>query len=83
MSALACLAEVSPNSITNLFVTREYNERGRYVVRLYDPLEEMWRKIEVSSAHSDKHVSLRSEILSPTLTLFGDASIRGHCTCAA
>lgn len=46
MSALACMAE-HPASIANNFVTKEYNVRGKYTVRLYDGFDRKWRKITV------------------------------------
>eukprot|EP00039_Didymoeca_costata_P006496 m.90762 g.90762 ORF g.90762 m.90762 type:complete len:275 (+) comp13279_c0_seq1:214-1038(+) len=47
MTALSCLANSSPQAIINLFVTREYNERGKYIVRLYDGVRERWRLITI------------------------------------
>jgi hypothetical protein len=46
VAALACAAE-HPSSIRNAFVTPEYNSRGRYVVRLFDPEKEAWESITV------------------------------------
>ena len=42
MSALAAAAEY-PGAIHNLFVSKEFNERGKYRVRLYDPFARQWR----------------------------------------
>lgn len=41
VAALACAAE-HPGSIRKAFVNREFNPRGRYVVRLFDPEKKMW-----------------------------------------
>jgi hypothetical protein len=46
MASLACLAEFD-GSIMQCFETRQYNPRGRYVVRLYDGLQKTWRRIVV------------------------------------
>ena len=47
MTALACLAEASPDAIVNLFMTREYNPQGMYVLRLYHPIREQWELVTV------------------------------------
>lgn len=39
VAAIACAAEF-PDAIRNLFVTKEYNPRGKYRVRIYDPTQE-------------------------------------------
>lgn len=46
VSAFACGAEF-PHAIRRMFLTREYNPRGRYRVRLYDPQRERWTVVTV------------------------------------
>ena len=38
MAAFACASEF-PDSIRRMFVTREYNPRGLYKVRIFDPIK--------------------------------------------
>eukprot|EP00405_Crypthecodinium_cohnii_P027135 CAMPEP_0206505658 /NCGR_PEP_ID=MMETSP0324_2-20121206/56273_1 /ASSEMBLY_ACC=CAM_ASM_000836 /TAXON_ID=2866 /ORGANISM="Crypthecodinium cohnii, Strain Seligo" /LENGTH=571 /DNA_ID=CAMNT_0053995183 /DNA_START=181 /DNA_END=1897 /DNA_ORIENTATION=+ len=45
-SALAILAE-REEAITSLFLTPEIDPRGRYIVRLFDPQEQLWRALVV------------------------------------
>ena len=44
VAALACAAEC-PACIQNVLVTREYNPRGKYIVRLF--LHNKWRQVLV------------------------------------
>lgn len=46
LSAFACLAE-HPGALENLLLTKEYNLRGSYKVRLFDDQAGVWRHIEV------------------------------------
>jgi len=47
MTAFASLAQFSPASIINLFVTREYNPGGKYIIKLFNPEKEKWVRITV------------------------------------
>ena len=46
IAALASAAE-HPSSIRNAFITREYNPRGRYDLRLFDPDTKHWETVTV------------------------------------
>jgi hypothetical protein len=46
VAAFACAAEY-PDAIRNLFVTKEYNPRGKYRVRIYDPIREKFVSVDV------------------------------------
>jgi hypothetical protein len=46
MTSLACLAEF-PGAIQHVFLTDEYNPRGRYVLQLYDPKKKEWEEVVV------------------------------------
>eukprot|EP01052_Picozoa_sp_SAG31_P067825 SAG31_NODE_26621_length_439_cov_0.914706_1_plen_108_part_00 len=46
MTSLACLAEF-PGAIQHVFLTDEYNPRGRYVLQLYSPKPKVWETIVV------------------------------------
>ena len=46
VAAFACAAEF-PDAVRNLFVTKEYNPRGMYKVRIYDPIQEKFVIISV------------------------------------
>jgi len=46
MTAMSAMAE-HPNALQNLFVTKEYSERGKYTVRLYDSFEKRWKLVTV------------------------------------
>lgn len=46
VAAFACAAEY-PDAIRNLFLTKEYNPRGRYRVRIYDPIHEKFVIVSV------------------------------------
>lgn len=46
VAAFACAAEY-PDAIRHLFVTKEYNPRGKYRVRIYDPIQEKFVIVSV------------------------------------
>jgi hypothetical protein len=46
VAAFACASEF-PDSIRSLFVTKEYNPRGLYKVRIFDPVIKKWKIITV------------------------------------
>eukprot|EP00555_Chaetoceros_dichaeta_P015090 CAMPEP_0198260928 /NCGR_PEP_ID=MMETSP1447-20131203/9771_1 /TAXON_ID=420782 /ORGANISM="Chaetoceros dichaeta, Strain CCMP1751" /LENGTH=399 /DNA_ID=CAMNT_0043948695 /DNA_START=89 /DNA_END=1285 /DNA_ORIENTATION=- len=46
VAALACAAEF-PDVIRRMFVTREYSPRGKYKVRIYDPIKKKFVKVIV------------------------------------
>lgn len=46
VAAFACAAEF-PDSIRNLFITKEYNPRGKYKVKIFDPIQEKFVVISV------------------------------------
>eukprot|EP00854_Cymbomonas_tetramitiformis_P005783 gene5783-6975_t len=46
IAAFACLAEF-PGAIQKVFVTREQNSRGKYIIRLYDAIAEQWVRVTV------------------------------------
>eukprot|EP00038_Savillea_parva_P011717 m.199580 g.199580 ORF g.199580 m.199580 type:complete len:523 (-) comp20781_c0_seq1:127-1695(-) len=47
MTAIACMASVSNGAMHNLFVTKEYSDRGKYTIRLYDGLDEKWKRVTI------------------------------------
>jgi hypothetical protein len=55
MTAMASMAQY-PGAVSNLFVTKEYNDRGKYSVRLYSPFLK-------------KYVTLNTVTVTRTLTL--------------
>lgn len=46
VAAFACASEF-PHAIRNLFITKEYNPRGLYKIRIYDPVHEKWQIITI------------------------------------
>eukprot|EP00037_Helgoeca_nana_P024456 m.259936 g.259936 ORF g.259936 m.259936 type:complete len:514 (+) comp26643_c0_seq19:30-1571(+) len=46
MTAMSAMAEY-PNALQNLFVTKEFTERGKYTIRLYDSFEKKWKFVTV------------------------------------
>ena len=46
VAAFACASEF-PDMIRHMFLTKEYNHRGLYKIRIYDPLAKKWRIIIV------------------------------------
>eukprot|EP00928_Gymnodinium_smaydae_P032881 TRINITY_DN23712_c0_g1_i1.p1 TRINITY_DN23712_c0_g1~~TRINITY_DN23712_c0_g1_i1.p1 ORF type:complete len:630 (-),score=121.36 TRINITY_DN23712_c0_g1_i1:84-1973(-) len=55
LAAMACLAE-REGAINSLFITREVNPRGRYVIRLFEPLRSAWVDVVV-----DDHVPVECD----------------------
>ena len=54
VSALASAAEY-PECLRNCFVTKEYSQRGRYVVRLWDARRRAWEHVVVDDRIACKH----------------------------
>eukprot|EP00527_Entomoneis_sp_CCMP2396_P007216 CAMPEP_0198145108 /NCGR_PEP_ID=MMETSP1443-20131203/21046_1 /TAXON_ID=186043 /ORGANISM="Entomoneis sp., Strain CCMP2396" /LENGTH=480 /DNA_ID=CAMNT_0043808637 /DNA_START=104 /DNA_END=1546 /DNA_ORIENTATION=+ len=46
VAAFACASEF-PDMIRHMFLTKEYNPRGLYKIRIYHPLEEKWVVVKV------------------------------------
>lgn len=46
VAAFACASE-HPDSIRRLFRTREYNPRGLYAVKIFDPIKKKWTVVHV------------------------------------
>mmetsp|Transcript_33608 Transcript_33608/g.56454 ORF Transcript_33608/g.56454 Transcript_33608/m.56454 type:complete len:458 (+) Transcript_33608:56-1429(+) len=46
IAAFACLAEF-PGAIQKVFVTKEWNTRGKYQLRLYDGFQERWETVTI------------------------------------
>lgn len=46
VAAFACASEF-PHAIRNLFITKEYNPRGMYQIRIYDPVQTKWQLITI------------------------------------
>ena len=47
-----------PATIDNLFVTKEFSDRGSYTVRIFDGFERKWRRIVVDDmfpCHTSTH----------------------------
>lgn len=46
VAAMACMSEF-PDAVRRMFVTREYNPRGLYRVRVFDPIRKKWTIVKV------------------------------------
>jgi len=63
LAALACMAEF-PESIQNVFLTREYNPQGKYRLRFWDTYHEKWVVVTI-----DDRIPVNSETDEPLFAM--------------
>ena len=64
VAAFACASEF-PDAVRRLFVTRTYNPRGRYKVRIYDPVEKEFVSVVVDDRIPCEKGTKRPRFMSP------------------
>jgi len=64
VAALACAAEF-PDVVRRMLVTKEYSPRGKYVVRIFDPIEKKFVKVTVDDRIPCKKGTKTPRFMSP------------------
>jgi len=64
VAALACASEF-PDLVRRMFVTREYNPRGKYKVRIYDPIKKVFVRVTVDDRIPCKKGTKKPRFMNP------------------